>query len=176
MSHAPNEQAAVWMARDVMPSLWKRVPQAKLVLCGRQPSELVKSLANDQIIVTGTVDSVAPYLDKARVVVNPLHHGAGSSLKAVEALACGAPVVSTTVGMRGIAGTAPSVTHEQADDPQSFAACIESAWDRSQGADASLDAQAHSARRVAERYDWSVIGESFARLVRHVHAMRERAK
>ncbi len=176
MSHAPNEQASEWMAREVMPLLWKTLPNAKLVLCGRQPSDLVKSLANDRVIVTGTVDSVASYLNEARVLINPLHHGAGSSLKAVEALACGAPVVSTTVGMRGIAGTAPSVTHEQADDPQAFADAIRSVWERSQAGDPSLDAQAQNARSVAERYDWSTIGESFAQLVHKIHTMRKSAK
>lgn len=168
MSHAPNEKAAEWMAKEVMPKVWSNplTASAQLVLCGRQPSAAVKALAQDsRVIVTGTVDSVAPYLEQARVVVNPLHHGAGSSLKSVEALACGAPVVSTAVGMRGIDGAAHTITHEQADDVDSFAQAITTVWQRSEEGAISLDARSRTARAIAESYDWSMIGERFAHTV-----------
>jgi glycosyltransferase involved in cell wall biosynthesis len=177
MSHAPNEHAAVWMASEVMPRVRAQVGEAKLVLCGRQPSERVQSLASEFVTVTGTVDSVAPYLNQARVVVNPLHHGAGSSLKAIEALASGAPVVSTSIGMRGIAGAKGGHTHQQADDPSAFSQEIIEQWRRSSAQDQSLDTQAERARQVARQYDWPELGRQLNtvidQVIRSAHTRRD---
>jgi glycosyltransferase involved in cell wall biosynthesis len=124
MSHGPNEEAAAYLAREVMPRVWDAQQDARLVLCGRQPSASVRALASSRVEVTGTVDNVGEYLSRAAVVTVPLLRGAGSSLKAVEALASGAPVVSTAVGMRGIDGARPGETHDEHDDPVSFASAI----------------------------------------------------
>ncbi len=157
MSFAPNEEGAAFLARRVMPRVWNRVPDARLILCGRQPSPTVQSLAGDRVEVTGTVDHVGPFLSRARVVTVPLAHGAGSSLKAIEALASGAAVVSTSVGMRGIEGASPGVTHEEAEGPEAFADAIVRAFD-DERAD---DHRSARARAVAEAYDWARVGRGF---------------
>jgi polysaccharide biosynthesis protein PslH len=101
MSHTPNVEAAHTLAREVMPRVWERDPAATLVLCGAAPSREVRALASSRVIVTGTVPSVRPFLERAGVYANALVHGAGSSLKVVEALAAGVPLVSTAAGARG---------------------------------------------------------------------------
>ena len=52
--------------------------------------------------MVGWVPSVAPYLERARVCVVPLLHGAGVKGKVVESLMAGTPVVTTTIGAEGI--------------------------------------------------------------------------
>jgi glycosyltransferase involved in cell wall biosynthesis len=159
MSHGPNEEGAEFLARAVMPRVWATQPSARLVLCGRQPSEPVRALASERVIVTGTVENVGVYLDDARVMAVALHKGAGSSLKAVEALASGARVVSTSVGMRGIEGARAGETHDEAEDAEGFAAGICRAFAESD------DAMSARARAVAERYDWAAVGARFAAVV-----------
>lgn len=163
MSHGPNEEAAAYLAREVMPRVWDAQQDARLVLCGRQPSARVRALASSRVEVTGTVDDVGEYLSRAAVVTVPLLRGAGSSLKAVEALASGAPVVSTAVGMRGIDGARAGETHDERDDPVSFASAIVAALRHDNPA---LDVRAARARALAERYDWSALGAQFCAVVR----------
>jgi glycosyltransferase involved in cell wall biosynthesis len=102
MGWAPNVDAAVWLAQDIWPTILARVPQARLLLVGKDPAPAVLALADDTIEVTGTVDDVRPYLARARVVVAPLRAGGGTRLKIMEALDFGRPLVATTVGCEGM--------------------------------------------------------------------------
>ena len=168
MSFGPNEQGARFLAGEVMPRVWKVVPSARLVLCGRQPSAAVAALASERVEVTGTVENVGVYLDRARVLCVPLWHGAGSSLKAVEALASGARVVSTPVGMRGVRGAIAGRTHDEAEDAAAFAAAIVRAFD------AHDDGRSEAARALATEFDWAAIGARFDRVVSDAAAWRTR--
>ncbi|MEB2320705.1 MAG: glycosyltransferase family 4 protein [Pseudomonadota bacterium] len=56
----------------------------------------------------------------ARVAVNPVFTGSGQSIKVLEAMGYGVPVVASTVGLRGIVGASePGIA--RADDPEAFA-------------------------------------------------------
>ena len=50
---------------------------------------------------TGKVDSVISYFSKADIFINPITSGSGISLKIIEALAAGLPVITTRFGARG---------------------------------------------------------------------------
>ncbi|MEY4575336.1 MAG: hypothetical protein RL701_39, partial [Pseudomonadota bacterium] len=95
MDHPPNVQAAQLLAHEIMPRVWAGRPDARLVLCGANPARVVSALAGPRITVTGRVPTLAPHLAEARVFANCLVFGAGSSLKVLEALAAGVPLVST---------------------------------------------------------------------------------
>jgi polysaccharide biosynthesis protein PslH len=161
MSFPPNAAAAVELATSIMPRVWAQEPRARLVLCGRDPPREVRRLASYRVEVTGTVPAVEPYLDGAAVYANVLRQGAGSSLKTVEALASGVPLVSTEVGVRGFP-LSPREHYLLAEDAPSFAAALVACLaDRR-----ARDPAAYAARTVAERYDWARLGDEFARLAR----------
>ena len=123
MDYPPNEAAAAFLAREVMPAVWEGVPAAHLWLVGRLPSPAVAALASDQITVTGEVDRMGPWLRRAAVYVCPMVSGTGIKNKLLEALACAAPVVCTSLACRGL--TAVSGEHlAVADDAASLAAEI----------------------------------------------------
>jgi glycosyltransferase involved in cell wall biosynthesis len=102
MGWAPNVDAAVWLAREIWPSVLARVPDAQLLLVGKDPAPAVRALAGESIHVTGTVPDVTPYLARSRVVVAPLRAGGGTRLKIMEALDVGRPVVATSLGCEGM--------------------------------------------------------------------------
>ena len=56
---------------------------------------LILGRASDDVIVTGLVDDVRPYIERAAVVIVPLRIGGGTRLKIVEAMAMGKPIVAT---------------------------------------------------------------------------------
>lgn len=102
MGWGPNIDAALWLGRDIWPLVLARVPDARLMLVGRDPAPSVQALAGANVQVTGTVPDVLPYLAQSRVVVAPLRAGGGTRLKIMEALDLGRPVVATSVGCEGI--------------------------------------------------------------------------
>ena len=102
MGWAPNVDAAVWLVRDIWPGVLARVPEARLLLVGKDPAPAVRALAAPRVEVTGTVVDVNPFLARSRVVVAPLRAGGGTRLKIMEALDVGRPVVATSVGCEGM--------------------------------------------------------------------------
>jgi glycosyltransferase involved in cell wall biosynthesis len=160
MGHEPNAAAAHFLAKEVLPLLQQLEPRAKLVLCGADPTPAVRRLAGPSVEVTGRVASVQPYLDRAAVYANPLQYGAGTSLKVLEALASGIPLVSSASGVRGFA-LKRGEDYSAAESAEEFARCLVRCL-RDRGA---CDAAAERNRAFAEAHDFSVLSRRFAELV-----------
>src|SRR5262249_51246732 len=125
MNYPPNEEGAIWLARDVWPIVRRSIGSARLRLVGAHPTTRVQRLAaNDPSIeVTGEVADVRPYLWNAAAAAAPLHVARGIQNKALEAIAAGLPTIIT----RAVAGGLPtevSAACTIADDPDAFAAAI----------------------------------------------------
>jgi glycosyltransferase involved in cell wall biosynthesis len=123
LSWAPNVDAATWFCRQVWPIVIRELPDARLLLVGRNPTDEVRRLAGGSVHVTGTVPDLEPYYARTRVAVAPLRSGGGSRLKILEALAAGRPVVATTIGAEGLEdliGRGVTI----ADDPLAMAEAI----------------------------------------------------
>jgi sugar transferase (PEP-CTERM/EpsH1 system associated) len=96
MSYHANVAAALDLAGQIMPHVWKRQSNARLIIAGKDPTPELLSLTSDpRIIVTGTVPDLRPYLAKATVSVSPMRYGVGIQNKLLEAMAMATPVVST---------------------------------------------------------------------------------
>jgi GT2 family glycosyltransferase/glycosyltransferase involved in cell wall biosynthesis len=101
-NHGPNQDAVLWFAQDIFPSILKKLPESKFYIVGNNPTQKVHDLASEHIVVTGWVPEVKPYLSKCRVSVIPLRFGAGMKGKVGETMSHGLPMVSTTVGTEGM--------------------------------------------------------------------------
>jgi glycosyltransferase involved in cell wall biosynthesis len=156
-AYPPNIKAAQFLVREVLPLVRNEEPSAKLILCGKNPGLDVGLLRRPGVEVTGTVPSVIPWLQRAAVFSNALFAGSGSSLKVLEALACGIPLVSTAFGVRGFPVT-PTVEYTPAENAEEFARAILAVFRNR----AAYDAQARSGRRLAERFAWDRVGEEFS--------------
>lgn len=95
MDYWPNIDAVTWFVNEIMPQLRQTWPQLCFYIVGRSPSASVQSLACQDVIVTGTVDDVRPYLQHAAVVVAPLRIARGIQNKILEAMAMARPVVAS---------------------------------------------------------------------------------
>ncbi|MPZ22250.1 MAG: glycosyltransferase [Dehalococcoidia bacterium] len=100
--HPPNEDAAVVLAEHLFPSIRARLPGVKLYLVGNGPTERILQLSSDDIIVTGWVDDLSPFLRGCRVFVAPLRFGSGMKGKIAQSMSYGLPVVSTSIGAEGM--------------------------------------------------------------------------
>jgi glycosyltransferase involved in cell wall biosynthesis len=98
-----NRAAALWFARHMFPKIRREVPDAEFWIVGSHPNREIWRLAEiPGIHVTGAVEDVRPYYATAKVAVAPYRHGEGTKIKVVEAMACGTPVVSTSIGCQGL--------------------------------------------------------------------------
>jgi sugar transferase (PEP-CTERM/EpsH1 system associated) len=164
MDWLPNEDAMLHFCRDILPLIRAREPEVRLSIVGRAPTPAVHKLAAEHdIVVTGRVDDVRPFMADATVYIVPLRIGGGTRLKIFEAMAMGKAVVSTTVGAEGL----PVRNGEHvliADEPAAFADAVVRLL-RDVGARRSLEAAARAL--VIERYDWSAVaGELEEALIR----------
>lgn len=103
-SYGPNEAAARILVDRILPRVQESLKNAALLLVGRDPTPWMTALAatHSDVLVTGSVPDVRPYLAAARVAAVPLTTGGGTRLKILEAFAAGLPVVSTAKGVEGI--------------------------------------------------------------------------
>ena len=146
----PNVDAAVWLAKNVWPAVRNKVPDAKLLLVGRDPSSRVLDLRSDTIEVTGSTPDVHPYLSRARVATAPLRAGGGSRLKILEALAAGRPVVATSIGAEGLADLVGSGIVVADSAPATVDALVALLQDRERAG--ALGRAGHEA--VRDQYSW----------------------
>ena len=97
MGYEPNVHAAQFLAREVMPLVWKEVPQATLLLAGASPKREVRKLAGDRVTVSGYVNDIRESYASARIFAAPMQTGSGLQNKLLEAMAMGMPCVTTSI-------------------------------------------------------------------------------
>lgn len=101
-SHLPNVDGALWLVKEIMPILRRRYPGVKLSIVGNAPPPSVKALACEDIVVTGRVSEIEPYLERASVILAPLRIGGGQRMKVLQGMALGKAVVTTPRGAQGL--------------------------------------------------------------------------
>ncbi|MEI2689495.1 MAG: glycosyltransferase family 4 protein [Anaerolineae bacterium] len=155
MDYAANVDAVLYFCRDILPLVWRDRSDVRFVVVGYGPPPAVLALAEDpRISVTGQVEDVRPYLERAALVVVPLRFGSGVRNKILEAWAMGKAIVSTTLGAEGL-GAMHQETIWLADQPHQFAAAILRLLSQE-----SLRRQLGLMGRtfVTERYSWAAAG------------------
>jgi glycosyltransferase involved in cell wall biosynthesis len=97
-----NIKAVKDFVKNILPRIQKNFPEAKFWVVGRNPHKSVLKLANDSVLITGSVKDVRQYYNHSIVSVAPFRYGGGTKLKVLEALAIGLPIVSTSIGVQGL--------------------------------------------------------------------------
>jgi glycosyltransferase involved in cell wall biosynthesis len=125
--HQPNVDALDWLVRAIVPQLDPDLLSAHpLQIIGYglheyAPAHAALKLHGVEMI--GAVESVVPYLERARAVIAPLRFGAGTKGKLIQAALIGTPSVTTRIGVEGL-----PLEHERsvliADDAPAFAAAL----------------------------------------------------
>lgn len=121
MNWYPNKDAMLFFIKDIWPLLQREVAGLKMYIVGKSPPKRIVLLSHNDsdLIVTGYVEDVRPFLAKATAYICPLRTGGGTKVKILDAMAAGKPIIATSIACEGI-----PVQHEQhvlfANEPEEF--------------------------------------------------------
>ncbi len=104
ISYYPNTEGVLWFYKEIWPLIKTKNPNATFCIAGKAPPPEIQKLAENDpsITVTGMVDDMRDYYNKAAVVVVPLRVGGGTRLKILEGMSMSKAIVSTSIGAEGI--------------------------------------------------------------------------
>lgn len=103
MDYWPNEKAAIWAARELLPALRRRLPSAELHIVGRSPTRSVEALGGRAgTSVWGEVPDMRPFIAAADMVLAPLDIARGVQNKVLEAMAMARPILLSPAAAAGI--------------------------------------------------------------------------
>lgn len=98
-----NVDAARYLVEEIFPAIRNRCPDVCLYIVGPHPVPEVRAMERvPGVIVTGYVDDLRSYIEKASVVLCPVKVGAGTRNKILQAMSMQRPVVSTPLGAEGL--------------------------------------------------------------------------
>jgi sugar transferase (PEP-CTERM/EpsH1 system associated) len=171
MDWLPNEDAISYFTEQIMPRIKQTIPDVTLTVVGRNPLPGLVELAkrDSSIVVTGRVDDVRPYMERAAAYVVPLRIGGGTRLKIYEAMAMEKAIVSTTIGAEGLP-VKDGAELLLADTAASFAEAVVRVLSDKPLANA-FGTQA--ANTVREQFGWDRVAERFGQICEDTLALAQ---
>ena len=102
--HKPNYDAVLFLKELILPVIKKLMPDAILKIYGAYATQKVLQLHNPKegFLVLGRAINAKEVIESSRVILAPIRFGAGIKGKLVEAMFCGTPSITTTIGAEGI--------------------------------------------------------------------------
>jgi sugar transferase (PEP-CTERM/EpsH1 system associated) len=153
MDYFANVEAVSYFAREILPRICSVMPDVKFYVVGSNPADELYALArgNPNIVVTGYVDQVQPYMAKAAVFVAPMRIARGVQNKILEAMAMGVPVVTSSLGFEGISAV-PGRNLFVEDEAEDFARRVVSLMTNPA---LRQEISCNGLRIVGENYNWA---------------------
>lgn len=136
-NHDPNVDAVRYYVNEVLPLVRDEIGDVPTFIVGSRPTLDVLALNDPErgVHVTGYVEDVTPYFERARLSIAPLRYGAGVKGKVNMSMAYGVPVVATSCAAEGMFLT-PGEDILIGEDASAFAKAVarvysdEDLWDR----------------------------------------------
>jgi len=98
--HEPNWNSVLYLKENIWPLIRKQLPIAELHIYGAYHSPKVTQLhqPKDGFLIKGRAKSAQEVMLNAKVCLAPLRFGAGMKGKLIDAMECGTPSVTTSIG------------------------------------------------------------------------------
>ncbi|HVP35643.1 MAG TPA: glycosyltransferase family 4 protein [Terriglobales bacterium] len=157
----PTLDGLIYFLKNIMPLLKKEIPKLEIKIVGPYPEKKLKFWKNEKnLLFTGYVVDVRPYIWESTVEIIPLRIASGVRLKILEGMALGKPMVSTSIGCEGL-----EVIDNQhlfiADSPVEFA---KKTVKLLESPDLRKKFSENSRRLVEQKYNWREIVKNLERI------------
>ncbi len=150
MSYAPNVNAVEYLANEILPIVWKTLPEVKMYIAGATPDPRVKKCANEKIIVSGWLDDIRTAYAESRVFIAPMRIGTGLQNKLLEAMSMRLPAITSPLANASL-GAKPNEEILVGSNAQEMAQHIVTLLTDKEKADRLAQAGFDFTNRV---YDW----------------------
>ena len=159
--HPPNWDAVQYLKTNIWPLIRKELPEAEMHIYGAYTSEKAKQLHSEKegFLILGRAENASEVVSKAKVLLAPLRFGAGLKGKLVEAMQCGTPSVTTSIGSEAMHGNL-SWCGTIADSPEDFAQAAVKLYVNQQ---AWQTAQLNGLEIINQVYPKEQLGKAFIR-------------
>jgi glycosyltransferase involved in cell wall biosynthesis len=107
--HEPNWNTVQYLKESIWPLIKNQFPEAVLEVYGAYPSQKVLQLhqSKSSFFIKGRAVDANEVVKNARVVLAPIRFGAGLKGKLLEAMQCGTPSMTTTIGSEAMYANLP---------------------------------------------------------------------
>lgn len=104
LDYYPNKYGVYYFINNVYPLIREQIPNVELHIVGKSnDNEFIDFINNTPgAKALGFIEDISEEYEKCGVIVIPLYHGTGTSVKFVEGLLMNRPIVSTPIGVRGL--------------------------------------------------------------------------
>ena len=120
--HKPNVDAILNLKRNIWSTIRTQLPKAEMHVYGAYMNQQIQELHHKKegFMIKGFAENAQDVVMNAKVVLAPLRFGAGIKGKLTEAMICGTPSVTTSIGAEGMHNHLPW-NGCIADEPTAFA-------------------------------------------------------
>ncbi len=123
MNYPPNIESVEYLVNKIMPLVWTKLPNTRLLISGASPNKRVLNLKSDNVIISGWVEDIRINFARSKILVAPMQISIGLQNKLLEAMAMQLPCITST-----LANNALGAKHNEqiivADAPEQYAQYI----------------------------------------------------
>ena len=161
--HPPNVDAVRWMMKDVWPAITKKLPNARLRICGSHMPKEFYEFASDTILIDGFIPDLEEYLAGLKLTIAPLRFGAGLKGKVASSIGAGVPCIGTDIAFEGMAEKSLNKIKFAANTPAEFAKLCQSLYSNAEKwEDASINGVVYH----NENYAYQNVAPLFEKLLK----------
>ena len=98
--HEPNWNAVLYLKETIWPMIKKQLPNAELHIYGSYVTQKALNLNNEKegFLIKGRAANAFEVIKNAKVLLAPIRFGAGIKGKLTDAMQCGTPSITTSLG------------------------------------------------------------------------------
>ena len=105
MGYLPNENAALYLIKEVMPVIWELNPEINVTIAGANPSLELLKLKSSKVNITGWVNDIRDIFNDSKVFVACMRQGTGLQNKLLEAMSMKLPCITTKLANNALGAT-----------------------------------------------------------------------
>lgn len=150
LSYPPNVDACIYLCKEILPIIQKKLPGVKVLLAGAKPSKKITALSSKCIHVSGWLDDIRLAYAKSKLFVAPMRMGTGLQNKLLEAMAMKKACVTSSLANKAL--KAPVNSIHIGDTAEEIAQkCIQLLEDKEERKELANNGNVF----VKETYNWS---------------------
>lgn len=120
MSYPPNVNAVVYLVKEILPLLKEQLPNIQILIAGATPNSTVKSLASENVHISGWLDDIRDAYNDAKIFLAPLQIGTGLQNKLLEAMSMELPCITSELANNAL-GAKPNQEILIGQSPEDYA-------------------------------------------------------